>query len=193
MAAALGADVDVRLRWHGEGLDRLLDEVHAGLVDRFVHMLLDAGWEVAIEATFNEFGERGSVDVLGWHPIERALLIGEIKSVVADAQGTLSPLDRKVRLGPRIAQTRGWEPVTVSRVLIVRDGSTNRRRTSDLGATFDAVLPVRGTAFRNWLRRPSGSVSALLFLPDSPQKSTRQAGKSWRRVNRSKVSTSTSQ
>lgn len=64
--AALGADMDVRVRWHGEGLDRLLDAAHADLVNRTVRLLTDAGWESAVEVTFNEYGERGSVDLLGW-------------------------------------------------------------------------------------------------------------------------------
>ena len=29
VAGALGASLDLKLRWHGEGLDRLLDEAHA--------------------------------------------------------------------------------------------------------------------------------------------------------------------
>ena len=90
VCTALGADLDLRVRWRGERLDRLLDEAHAGLVDRFVRLLRDAGWEVAVEATFNVDGERGSVDILGWHAATATLLIGEIKSVIADAQGTLA-------------------------------------------------------------------------------------------------------
>jgi transcriptional regulator with XRE-family HTH domain len=184
VCGALGADLDVRVRWHGEGLDRLLDQAHAALVERFVDLLRDSGWEVAVEATFNVYGERGSVDVLGWFAATRSLLIAEIKSVVADAQWTLAPLDRKVRHGGRIGHGRGWEPVAVSQVLVVRDGSTNRRRIADLAATFEAALPARGTEFRRWLRAPSGSLSALIFLPDAPQKGTRRTGGSWQRVNR---------
>lgn len=184
ICAALGADLDLRVRWHGEGLDRLLDQAHAGIVDRFVALLRAAGWVVAVEATFNEYGERGSVDVLGWRPPTRALLIAEIKSIVADAQGTLMPLDRKARLGTRIGRSRGWDPASVSRVLVVRDGSTNRRRVAELDGTFGASFPMRGRAFARWLRNPSGSVSALVFLPDSLQKSTRRGSGSWHRVNR---------
>jgi transcriptional regulator with XRE-family HTH domain len=181
---ALGADLDVRVRWHGEALDRLLDEAHAGIVERFVRRLRSAGWESAVEVTFSEYGERGSVDVLGWHPVERALLVGEVKSVIPDAQATLLPLDRKGRLGAKIGRGRGWDAVSVSRVLIVRDGSTNRRRVADLDATFRAALPVRGAAFRAWLRSPTGPVAALVFLPDAPQKSTRRTRPGWQRVNR---------
>jgi len=190
---ALAADLDVRIRWHGEGLDRLLDQTHASLVERFVSLLREAGWEVAVEVTFNVYGERGSVDALGWHSETRSLLIGEMKSVVADAQGTLAPFDRKARLGPAIGRGLGWEPLAVSRVLVVRDGSTNRRRIDDLAATFDVALPIRAGAFRRWLRTPSGSVAALVYLPDSPQKGTRRASASWQRVNRARSRQESSQ
>ena len=183
ICTALGADLDVRIRWQGEGLDRLMDEAHAGIVERFVRDLRAAGWETALEATFNEYGERGSVDVLGWHPATRTLLISEVKSVIADAQGTLMPLDRKTRLGVRIGRSRGWDPASVSSVLVVRDGSTNRRRVGLLSATFDAALPVRGAAFRRWLRTPAGSIRALVFLPDSPQRNTRRCVTGRQRVN----------
>jgi transcriptional regulator with XRE-family HTH domain len=74
---ALGADLDVRVRWRGEGLDRLLDEAHAALVERTVQALRSSAWEVALEVTFNDYGDRGSIDVVGWHPSGAALLIVE--------------------------------------------------------------------------------------------------------------------
>jgi len=42
-AAAMGASVDIRLRWNGEQLDRLLDEAHARLVEAVVARLLVVG------------------------------------------------------------------------------------------------------------------------------------------------------
>jgi transcriptional regulator with XRE-family HTH domain len=104
---ALDAELDVRVRWRGEGLDRLLDESHADLVADTVRLLQAAGWTTVVEVSFNEFGERGSVDVRGWHEASRSLLVIEDKSIVGDAQGTLIPLDRKQRLGPRIARQFG--------------------------------------------------------------------------------------
>lgn len=126
VSRAIGADLDVRVRWRGEGLDRLLDEAHALLVDRLVAELKATGWEVALEATFNHFGDRGSVDVVGWHAQTASVLICEVKSVVPDAQGTLLPLDVKTRLGAMIARGLGWEAVTVSRLLVVSDRTVNR-------------------------------------------------------------------
>jgi transcriptional regulator with XRE-family HTH domain len=181
---ALEADLDVRVRWHAEALDRLLDEAHAGIGDRFVRQLRTAGWETAVEVTFNVYGDRGSVDVVGWQRQTRTILIAEIKSVVADSQGTLSPLDRKARLGIQIGRLRGWEPATVSKVLGIRDGSTNRRRIDELAATFNAELPMRAIELRRWLRSPRGSAAGLLFLPDVPQKSIGRHPTGVQRVNR---------
>lgn len=64
VAAALDATAKLALAWHGEGLDRLLDEAHARLVEETVRRLRGWGWEVAVEVTFAVSGERGSIDVL---------------------------------------------------------------------------------------------------------------------------------
>src|SRR4051794_30151438 len=52
IAEALGARASIRVYWHGEDLDRLLDAAHAGLVDQVVRLLVANGWEVVPEATF---------------------------------------------------------------------------------------------------------------------------------------------
>ncbi|MHB8893388.1 MAG: helix-turn-helix domain-containing protein [Candidatus Limnocylindrales bacterium] len=74
VAGALGGRADLRLLWQGEGLDRLLDEAHARLVEWVVRRLKALGWEVAVEVSFARNGERGSIDVLAFHPGRRALL-----------------------------------------------------------------------------------------------------------------------
>ena len=181
---ALGAELDIRIRWRGEALDRLLDEAHAFLVDRIVAELTTAGWQVALEVTFNDYGDRGSVDVLGWYRGSKELLIIEVKSLIVDAQGTLLPLDRKTRLARKIGIGRGWEATTVSKLLVVAEGSTNRRRVARLASMFNAALPLRGQAVRAWLREPHGAMAGLLFLPDSPRGSTRRVGAGRVRVNR---------
>jgi transcriptional regulator with XRE-family HTH domain len=183
LCLALGADLDVRVRWRGEGLDRLLDEAHATLVDRLVGELQRVGWQTAVEVTFNEFGDRGSVDVLGWHERDRALLVVEVKSVVPDAQAALMPLDRKTRLGRKIGQLQGWEAATISRVLVVADRPINRRRINRLSSMFDAALPARNRAIRQWLRSPDRSISGLLFVSDSPVKGIRRRPAGRLRVN----------
>lgn len=180
---ALDAELDIRVRWHGEGLDRLLDEAHAILVERFVRELTAVGWEVAVEVTFNHFGDRGSIDIFGWHAATRSVLIVEVKSVVPDSQGTLMPLDRKFRLGLQIARERGLDGLTVSRLLVVADRTVNRRRVGRLESMFTAALPLRGHAVRRWLKAPVGSLSGLLFLSDSPAGGVRRAAAGRLRVN----------
>ena len=63
--------VDARVRvsvcWRGAELDRVLDEAHAAVVERLVRMLHALGWSTAVEATYSEFGERGSIDILAFH------------------------------------------------------------------------------------------------------------------------------
>lgn len=179
----LGAELDVRIRWRGEGLDRLLDEAHATLVDRFVRELRPMGWEVAVEATFNHFGDRGSIDIFGWHRATASILIVEVKSVIPDSQGTLMPLDRKTRLGLTIGRERGLEGKTVSRLLIVGDRTVNRRRVGRLASMFDAALPARGHAVRRWLKAPTGTLAGVLFLSDSPPDGVRRGGAGRLRVN----------
>ena len=74
VAEALGASLDIRLRWNGEGLDRLLDQAHAELVEGFVRRVTACGWTADVEVSFSLWGERGSIDILGWHPATRSLV-----------------------------------------------------------------------------------------------------------------------
>jgi len=139
----------------------------------------------AVEATFNVYGERGSVDVLGWHSPTRSLLIGEIKSVVADAQGTLAPLDRKVRHGARIGQDRDWNPDSISSALVVRDGSTNRRRIADLGSTFEARRSPHagaGSCARSRVIRELGTASKRSRIGRTPRLTLKRPSAMLRRL-----------
>jgi transcriptional regulator with XRE-family HTH domain len=167
IAEALGARTSLRVYWQGEDLDRLLDAAHAGLVDVVIAMLGAAGWETVPEVTFNVYGERGSIDVLAWHPVHGALLIVEVKSVVPDMQAMLAGMDRKVRLAPGLARGRGWRVRSVSRVLVLPVDRTARRRIEAHAATIDAVMPLRTRAVRRWIRHPAEAMGGVLFLPGS--------------------------
>lgn len=185
-ADALGANVDLYLRWRGERLDRLVDEAHAALVDVFVRLLRGLGWIVEVEVSFSIWGERGSIDILAFHPLFGALLIVEIKSVIADSQATIHGLDRKARLAPEVVKKRGWEVRHVSRLLVVGATATSRRRVARLSATYDAAFPARGATVRRWLRAPEGPLAGLLFLAYDSQDGARRTAASRERVRRSK-------
>jgi hypothetical protein len=164
IVAALSAHVTLRVVYQGEGLDRLRDQRHAELVEEIVGSLRDLGWEVATEVSFNSYGERGSIDILAFHPPTRTLLVIEVKSVVPDLGGMLATLDRKVRLAPKIAADRGWEADTVARLLVLPETSTCRRRVAQHEATFANAFPARNVEVNAWLRQPKGGLSGLLFL-----------------------------
>lgn len=190
VAAALGATADLRIRWNGEGLDRLLDEAHAALVDRLVVVLESMGWECSVEVTFSIYGERGSIDVLGLHRSRGAALLCEVKSVVPDNQATLMALDRKRRLLPRILEERGRHATLIACLLVIGDSSTARRRVARHATTFDLAFPTRGRAVAHWLRDPTGPMSGLVFLPIAPRTRNRRTSVARERV-RSRASRST--
>lgn len=173
LAAALGARVSVRLLWQGEELDRLLDAEHARLVEEVVRRLVGSRWEVRPELTFAVRGERGSIDVLAFHRATRQLLVVEVKSVVPDMQAMLAGLDRKVRLGPLAARDLDWSPIATSRLLVLPDDRTARRRIERFGATLDQVLPARTLEIRRWLQEPDRSVAGILFVSGVTQMNAR--------------------
>ena len=167
VAGALGAGAELRLLWQGEGLDRLLDEGHARLVEWVVRRLVTLGWDVAVEVSFARNGERGSIDVLAFHSGRRALLVIEVKSVTPDMQAMLGGLDRKARLGPAIARERGWTPVTMARVLVLGDTRTNRRRLEAHIATVRAALPAGTREITRWVADPVAPAPAgVWFVAD---------------------------
>lgn len=164
VATAMDASVLVRLLWHGEALDRLLDARHARLVETVVRLLTADGWECATEVSFSIGGERGSIDVLAFHAPTRTLLLVEVKSVVPDLQATLFVVDRKGRLARTIARERGWEANAVATVLVLPEERTARRRVDEHRATFGAALPARNVQVRRFIRRPAGDLRGILFL-----------------------------
>jgi transcriptional regulator with XRE-family HTH domain len=173
ITAALDARTVVRIQWRGEELDRQLDADHARLVEVICRRLVDAGWDVRPETTFAIRGERGSIDVLAFHPVTGSLVVIEVKSVVPDVQGLLAAHDRKVRLAPSIARDLGWAPRHVSRVLVLPDDRTVRRRLARFSTTFDRVMPARTIDVRRWLARPDGPIAGVLFLSIAPAASAR--------------------
>lgn len=178
VVVALGGRLSIRLLYQGEGLERLRDQRHAALVEAIVRLLRASGWEVATEVSFNVYGERGSIDVLAFHPETGALLVVEVKSVIPDVGGMLMTLDRKDRLALDIARKQqGWHASTVSRLLVVADGRTARRRVAQHAQTFETSLPARNVAVKRWLRRPVGSIAGLLFLPDVQHADRRRGSK----------------
>lgn len=164
--AALDAMLVLDVRWRAGALDRLLDEDHAALVGRVAEWLRRNGWEVRLEVTYSEFGERGSFDILAFHPGSCIVLAIEVKTDLASIESTMRKLDEKARLAAKVAQDRfGWTVEDVSRLLVIGDSSTARRRADRQRTVLNAALPDRAVAIRRWLAQPVGRLAGLWFLP----------------------------
>jgi hypothetical protein len=174
VVAALGGYLCVRVLFRGEGLDRLRDQRHAELVEILVGLLNGLGWDVATEVSFNNYGERGSIDILAYHRPTGILLVIEVKTVVPDLGGLLATFDRKARLASDIARQRGWDAMSVAKLLVLPEERTARRRVAEHDATFTNAFAARNVEVDAWLKAPSGSISGLLFLSTARTTSQRQ-------------------
>jgi transcriptional regulator with XRE-family HTH domain len=164
--AAMDARFDLVPRWHGGDLDRLVDARHAGMVETLVRRLSSLpDWIVHPEVTFSIFGERGSIDILAWHPARRALLVIEVKGAIGDVGGLVRQVDRYRRLARDIARERRWSPAFVGVWLVIADGRTARRRFSEHETTLRRAFPADGHALERWIHAPGRDVSCLSFLP----------------------------
>ena len=192
VAAAVGAELVQSLRWRGGELDRLLDEGHAALVGAGAVLLERLSWATAPEVSFAVYRESGSIDLLALHGPSQSLLVVEVKTELTSVEEMLRRHDVKSRLAARVARERlGWDARTVSRLLVLPDASTPRRRVARHGAVLDRAYPLRGTDARAWLRTPTGAVGALLFLSSMAGGHGRNGPVTRRRVRRAQPSSPT--
>ncbi|CAN5771042.1 hypothetical protein BH24CHL6_BH24CHL6_14070 [soil metagenome] len=162
---ALDASVVLVVHWRAGALDRVLDEDHAVLVGRLAGILRAAGWLVETEVTYSHFGERGSYDILAYHPATGIVLVVEAKTDLPSVEQTARKLDEKVRLAPMVARERfGWQVRAVARLLAMPDERGLRRRVGRHAGLLDVAFPARTVATRRWVKAPSGVMSGLWFL-----------------------------
>ncbi len=170
VAISLDGQLGLEFRWRGADLDRLLDADHAATVEALARLYQSAGWQVIVEATFSEYGERGSIDLLAWHPATGDVAVNEVKASIGDVGNTVIGIDRKARLAPTIARKLGITCRAVSRFLVVAEGQTSRRRVAVHAALFETAFPVRGRRVRLWIRERGGPpISGLIFLSSVPR------------------------
>jgi transcriptional regulator with XRE-family HTH domain len=197
VAEELEIDLDLVARWRGGALDRVLDARHAILVGAIAGRLARAGWSVLPEVSYSEYGERGSIDLLGFRERDRALLVVEVKSELTSIEATLRKHDEKSRLAPRIAGDRfGLRGASdTRRLLVLPDTGASRARVLEHAAVLDTAYPLRGRLAGAWLRAPvpasttpaspaPATASALIFVPLTPGVSGGRVMRSPQRVIR---------
>lgn len=164
IGAALEVRIDVTARWRGGELDRLLNRRHSALHESVARTLHGAdGWLFAPEVSFSVYGERGTIDILAFHPASGCLLVIELKTAVIDVNDLVSTMDRRCRLAPGIARDRGWQATSVSAWVVILASSTSKRRVSDHATMLRSAFPEDGRRMRAWLRRPAAPVRCLSF------------------------------
>jgi transcriptional regulator with XRE-family HTH domain len=165
VSACLDMGADLAPRWRGGELDRVLASGHAALADAVVADLSTRGWLVRPEVTFSIWGERGSIDLLAYHPARRALLVVELKTDLVDPHGLIAQVDRYRRLAGRIAVSAGWPARVIGAWVIVEESTRNRRRLASHAALLRAAFPAAGRPMAAWLRDPGVTIDALSFRP----------------------------
>lgn len=168
IVAGLDAELVLILTWRGGDLGRLLDARHADLCETMTRSLDERGWVVVPEVSYSQYGERGSIDLVGWHEASATLLVIEVKSEITSVEETLRKHDAKVRLGADIVRERfGWRVRETARLLVLPEQRTIRRQIESKRAVFGRAYPDRTVSVRAWLRAPDRPLAGLIFLSDS--------------------------
>lgn len=167
---AVAGVLEIRLAivpsWRGGDLERVVNVRHSALHERLAARLAGkVGWVSTAEVSYSNYGERGVIDRLAFHPGRRMLAVFEIKTDLADPAGLVSQVDRYRRLAPRIAAARGWGSRQVSSWAVIADTNTNRRRLAAHVALLRGAFPIDGRALGAWLSDPVERVDGLKFLP----------------------------
>jgi transcriptional regulator with XRE-family HTH domain len=163
--AAVGGQARITASWNGAAADRLLDEKHALIGEVASTLYARRHWETAIEVTFNEYGDRGSIDLLAGFKAMRAVAVNEVKSALGSLEETNRSLDVKERLAAKIAYARfGWKPAIVAKILIVPNEMTVRRVVAAHESTMAASYPARSREIRAWLRNPDRPLRGIWFV-----------------------------
>jgi transcriptional regulator with XRE-family HTH domain len=181
-AAALGLRAELVLVGRGGDLAKMTDEEHAAIVEHIAATLIEHGWLVDAETSFNHYGDRGRFDLLAFHPATGRLLIVEVKTELTDLQDLLGVLNVKERLAGRVATEHGWAATSVSTLLAVAGTDAARKTVAAHPALFGSFTIGRGQSalWTTALDRPRRTL--IWVLPSRAGRSAWRAGR--KRVRR---------
>lgn len=182
VAAVLEMRLDVVARWRGGELDRLVNAGHSRMHEVVAEMFDGLPeWITQPEVSFAIYGERGTIDILAFHPPSGSLLVIELKTEIVDVQALVGRVDVKARLAAKVARDRGWMAKSISVWVAVAESRTNRRRVAAHRSMLRAAFPDDGRQMRTWLRKPIGVRRVLSFVTSAHGSS---AGQKWVPVKR---------
>ena len=185
VAAALGIRLDVRPRWQGADLDRLVNAAHAELHESVAARLGElAGWTWLPRSRSRTMASEASSTSWRGMPSRGACSSSSSRPSSWIPRSWSPRCTAAYAWGRIIAREHGWDPVTVSAWVIVRSSRTERRRLHQHEGLLRAAFPRDGRTMRRWLRDPGEPVSALSFWTDVTPGGLRQAHRPTKRVRR---------
>lgn len=161
-AGALDIRVEIRLVGRGVDLPRLADDEHASIVSVMAGALGSGGWTNRPEVSFNEWGERGRIDLMGTSADRLAVV--EVKTEIGDMQDLHGALDIKARLAPTVARRIGWPAGPVTVILAVAATARNRAIVAGHASLFAHYKAIGVSSLSRELRRADAE-RLLVWVP----------------------------
>jgi hypothetical protein len=151
---ALDVEIDLRLAVPTGG-GRQRDAAHARCVAYVARRLESHGFRVAAEVPIVHGRWHGFIDVLAYHPVDRLLVILEVKTELPD----IGAMDRQLGMAERCAwdaaHRLGWRPRSATSALLLLSTDENDRRLSANGSWFNRRFRVRAREINRLLSDPA--------------------------------------
>jgi transcriptional regulator with XRE-family HTH domain len=153
---ALGLDARMVLEGrHLRDRERQADGVHAKVNGFTGRHLVAWDWRMASEVLIGDDRPRGWIDLLGFRPADRALLVEESKAELPDFGGLQRSLAFYEREAWGVARSLGWEPRTVNVLVVALDSNAIARRLADNRDLVRLAFPAPIPDVLRWLRDPT--------------------------------------
>jgi transcriptional regulator with XRE-family HTH domain len=158
-----------------EGGPTVRDLVHARVLGYAERRLRQAGFVTAREVPIGGGRVRGWIDLLGWRPGDRVVVLAEIKGDIADVGAFERQIAWYEREAWDAARAQGWKPARILVVALLLATHRNaevvrgeadalRRRFPTPSATFRTELMARRAPMPPGEARAAGRVATLAFV-----------------------------
>ena len=159
---------------------RQADAVHAWACGYVGRRLSRLGWDVRHEVEIGTGRFRGWIDVLGYRPGDRSLLINECKTDIVDVGAIQRATSWYEREAWAAARRFGWRPVRSVVALLLLDSAEVEARLRTNRQLFESSFPDRAAQMAPWVERPGAHPPAhCLALIDPGSR-----GRRWLRPSR---------
>jgi transcriptional regulator with XRE-family HTH domain len=130
------------------------DGVHAVLNGSSARHLERWLWLPRLEEMIGDAVPLGWIDLLGFREVDRALLVQETKADLPDMGGLQRSVAFYERSALAVARRLGWEPRTVSVLVVALDSESVARRLADNRDIIQRAFPAPIHEIAAWLADP---------------------------------------